>query len=86
LPDIRKKESASFLKKRSKKLSLRSVWGGENSTYQIKTMFQRSHWPFHQHGPKERSFFCFFFVHKKEVLAYIPDGLACQSGAAPPNS
>jgi hypothetical protein len=45
-----KEESASFLKKRSKKLLL--VGLGR----------------FHGLGLNGQSFFCFFFVHKKEVL------------------
>jgi hypothetical protein len=34
-----------------------------------KTFANLGHGRFHQHGLDYQSFFCFFFVHKKEVLA-----------------
>jgi len=47
------KESASFLKKRSKKLLF--IWATGVQNYRL---------------VRKQSFFCFFFVHKKEVLSW----------------
>jgi hypothetical protein len=38
------------------------------SKKRAKKLYQMGQRRFNQHGLKEQSFFCFFFVHKKEVL------------------
>jgi len=41
------------------------------SKKRAKKRYQMGQRRFNQHGLKEQSFFCFFFVHKKEVLTYL---------------
>ncbi len=51
-----------------------------------KTFAKLGHGRFHKHGPRKQSFFCFFFVHKKEILPCLAltFSLAACSSAPPP--